>query len=95
MIDRSVTQIDMQLLLTAGMIGHLRAVSASMYRLYVAMKERSPDQITADEIALASNKKILDPGALSELLQKLECANTTIQSAFEKQVKAAAVRHLF
>ncbi|KAF8485553.1 hypothetical protein F5888DRAFT_1911735, partial [Russula emetica] len=31
-----------------GLIGHLRSVSAPMYRLYVAMKEQSPDQITAD-----------------------------------------------
>jgi len=62
-----------------------------MYRLYVAMKERSSDEITEDEIAVASGKKILDPGALSEFLQKLESASMTIQKAFEKQVKTAAV----
>jgi hypothetical protein len=66
-----------------------------MYRLYVAMKERSPDEVTADEIAVASGKTILDPGALSDLLQKLESSNMTIQRAFEKQVKAAAVSPLF
>jgi hypothetical protein len=40
-------------------------------------------------------KKILDPGALSNLLQKLESSNMTIQRAFEKQVKATAVSPLF
>jgi hypothetical protein len=66
-----------------------------MYRLYVTMKEQSPDQITADEIAIASGKKILDPGALSQFLQKLESTSTTIQRAFEKQVNAAAVSPFF
>jgi hypothetical protein len=66
-----------------------------MYRLYVAMKERSPDEVTTDEIAVALGKNILDPGALSDLLQKLESSNMTIQRAFEKQVKAAAVSPLF
>jgi hypothetical protein len=77
--------------LLAGLIGHLRSVSPPMYRLYVAMKERSSDQITADEISIAAGKKILDPGALSQFLQKLESTSTTIQKAFEKQVNAAAV----
>jgi hypothetical protein len=66
-----------------------------MYRLYLVMKERSPDQITADEIAVASGQEVLDPVALSGLLQKLESANTTIQRAFERQVNAAAVCSLF
>jgi hypothetical protein len=66
-----------------------------MYRLYVVMKERPPNEITADEIALASGKKILDPGALSEFLQKLESSSMTIQRAFEKQVKVAAVSLLY
>jgi hypothetical protein len=66
-----------------------------MYRLYAAMKERSPNDITADEIAVASGKRILDPGALSDFLQKLESTSMTIQRAFEKQVKDAAVSSLF
>lgn len=66
-----------------------------MYRLYAAMKERSPNEVTADEIAIASGKKILDSGALSDFLQKLESTSTTIQRAFEKQVKDAAVSPLF
>jgi hypothetical protein len=66
-----------------------------MYRLYAAMKERSPNEVTADEIAVASGKKILDPGTLSNFLQKLESTSMTIQRAFEKQVKDAAVSPLF
>jgi hypothetical protein len=66
-----------------------------MYRLYAAMKERSPNEVTADEIAVASGKKILDPGTLSDFLQKLESTSMTIQRAFEKQVKDAAVSPLF
>jgi len=66
-----------------------------MYRLYVAMKERTPDQISMEEIAVASGKTVLEPGSMSELLQKLESMNTTIQRAFEKQVITAAVSSLF
>ena len=66
-----------------------------MHRLYLAMKEHSPDQITVEAIAIASGKKVLDPGAMSEFLRKLESANTTIRSAFEKQVEAAAVSGTF
>jgi hypothetical protein len=32
-----------------------------MYRMYLAMKERSPEDITADDIAIASGKTVLDP----------------------------------
>jgi hypothetical protein len=66
-----------------------------MYRLYAALKERAPNEVTADEIAVASGKKILDPGALSDFLQKLESTSMTIQRAFDKQVKDAAVSPLF
>jgi hypothetical protein len=62
-----------------------------MYRLYMAMKERSSDEITENEIAVASGKKILDPGGMSDFLQTLESTSMTIQKAFEKQVKTAAV----
>jgi hypothetical protein len=61
-----------------GLISNLKAVSAPMYRLYLAMKERSPDQITMEEIAVASGNKVLDPGAVSEFLHKLESLNMTI-----------------
>jgi hypothetical protein len=66
-----------------------------MYRLYLAMKERSSDEITAKEIAVASGKEAIDPGAMADWLHKYESSNTTIQTAFEKQVEAAAVCCLF
>ncbi|KAF8222045.1 hypothetical protein L208DRAFT_1324604, partial [Tricholoma matsutake] len=69
---------------------NLKAVSAPMYHLYLAMKEQSPDQITMEEIAVASGNKVLDPGVVSEFLCKVESSNVTIQSAFKKQVKSAA-----
>ena len=78
-----------------GLISNLKAVSAPMYCLYLAMKERSPDQITLEEIAVASGNKVLDPGAVSEFLRKVESSNVTIRSAFEKQVESAAVSCLF
>jgi hypothetical protein len=77
------------------MINHLKATSTLMYRLYVVMKERPPEQITKDEITIASGQKILDPATASELLGKLESANENIRHAFEKQAEAAAVSHQF
>jgi ADP-ribose pyrophosphatase YjhB (NUDIX family) len=88
-------QSDVCLVLPAGLIGHLRAVSVPMYHLYIAMKEKSSDQITTDKIALASGKKILNLAELSGFLQKLESTHMTIQRAFEKQVNATVVSPLF
>ena len=74
-----------------GLTGNLKSASAPMYCLYLAMKDYPYDQITSEEIAVASGNKVLDPGAASEWLCKLECNNTDIQSAFRKQVEAPAV----
>ena len=93
--ELTVTQIGLGSLLFIGLISNLRSVSAPMHRLYLVMKECSPNQITAEAIAIASGKNILDPGAMSEFLRKLESANTTIRSAFEKQVEATAVSGIF
>ena len=60
-----------------------------MYRLYLVMKECSPAQITEEEIAVASGKKLLDPA--SDFLSKLESANGKIRHAFDRQVEAATV----
>lgn len=62
-----------------------------MYHLYMALKERSPDQITQKELDIASGRRILDPGEMSELLGTYEANSSTIQAAFQKQVDAAAV----
>jgi uncharacterized membrane protein len=48
-----------------------------------------------EEIAVALGNKVLDPGAVSEFLSKVESSNVTIRSAFEKQVESAAVSCLF
>ena len=53
-------------------------MSALMYHLYVVMKEQSLNEITTDKIVVTSGKNILDSGALSDLLQKLESINITI-----------------
>jgi hypothetical protein len=57
-----------------------------MYRPYLAMKERSPADITEDEIAVASGQ-----AKITELIGKLESGNQTIQQAFKKQQEAVAV----
>jgi hypothetical protein len=65
-----------------------------MHRLYMVLKQREHNQITTDEIAVASGKRSLDLGALSAFLQNLESANATLERAFEKQANAAAVSPL-
>jgi hypothetical protein len=62
-----------------------------MYRLYLTMKERSPDQITKEEILVASGQKVIDPGAVSQFIDQVESANQDIRRAFEKQVQVKAV----
>ena len=53
------------------------------------MKQHSPEQITLEEIVIASGKKVLDPS--SNFLSKIESSNENIWCAFEKQVEAATV----
>jgi hypothetical protein len=55
------------------------------------MQECSPLQITQEEIAVASGKKLLDPA--SDFISKLESANGNIQCAFDKQVEASTVSY--
>lgn len=62
-----------------------------MYRMYLALKDRSPEPVTPEEVLIASGKKVLDPAAMSELLGKYEMSSISIQAAFKKQVDAAAV----
>ena len=95
MVSQHAVPFDVHWQFPAGLIGHLKAVSPPMHRLYVAMREQSLDQIAVDEIAVASGKKNLDSQALSDLLPKVESTSMTIQRAFEKQVNAAAVSLYF
>ena len=55
------------------------------------MKERAPDQITTEEILVASGQQVIDPGAVSAFISQVESANKGIRHAFEKQAQAAAV----
>ena len=61
-----------------------------MHRMYLAMKERSPGEITPEVIAIGSGRTELDPVAMAEWLGKYEATATTIQTAFKKQLDAAA-----
>ena len=61
-----------------------------MHRIYLAMKERSPDEITPEVISIASGKTVLGPAAMSDFLGNYETTTTTIQAAFKKQLDAAA-----
>ena len=49
-----------------------------MHRMYLAMKERSPGEITPEVIAIASGRTKLDPVAMAEWLGKYEATATTI-----------------
>ena len=93
--ELTVTQISLGSLLFIGLISNLRSVSILMHCLYLAMKKCLPNQITAEVIAITLGKNVLDPGVMSKFLRKLESANTTIWSAFEKQVEATAVSGIF
>lgn len=61
-----------------------------MYRMYLAMKERSPEDITAEDIAIASGKTVLDPAAMMDWFAKYETTTSTIETAFRRQQDAAA-----
>ena len=78
-----------------GLIGNLKTTSTPMHRLYLTMKEHSPDQITMEEILVASGQKVIDPEAISQFIGQVESANQDIQRMFEKQVQVKAVcKHL-
>lgn len=59
--------------------------------MYLALKERSPEQVTSEEVLITSGKKLLNLESMLELLGKYEATSTSIQAAFKKQVDAAAV----
>lgn len=66
-----------------------------MHRLYLTMKNRAPDQITKEEISVASGQRIMDPAAVSAFICQVESANQDIRRAFEKQAQIAAVSEWF
>lgn len=54
------------------------------------MKEQLPEDIMADDIATASGKTVLDPAAMMDRSAKYETMTSTIQTAFRRQLDAAA-----
>jgi hypothetical protein len=79
-----------------GLIGNLKLALTLMFCLYLAMKERMPDNVTQEEIMIASGWKVLNPREASKFLDELESMNSNIWHAFEKQVETAAVcEHLY
>jgi hypothetical protein len=56
----------------------------AMYCLYEVLKGCSTPP-TDEELLIATGKKVLDPEAASEFLQKLENASNTIIQAFNQQ----------
>ncbi|KAI9432637.1 hypothetical protein F5148DRAFT_1295675 [Russula earlei] len=73
-----------------GLVGSLKLALTPMFCLYVAMKEHVPDDVTQEEIMIASGQKVLDPGESSKFLDELESMNSDIWHAFEKQAETAA-----
>ncbi len=79
-----------------GLISNLKTASSPMYSLYLTMKERSPDRITKEEILVASGQKVIDLGAIPELISRVGSANGDIWCAFEKQAQVTVVsEHLY
>jgi hypothetical protein len=77
--------------LNLGLTGNLKSSSPVMYRIYLAMKEQSFDEITPEVVSIASGKTVLDPAAMAAWLCKFEETSTTIQYAFKKQLEVSAV----
>ena len=67
-----------------------------MFKLFSVLKDRSGDQqATAEELEIASGKKMLDPEKAKEWFSNLEAASQNIHQAFQKQAEVAAVRQFF
>ena len=64
-----------------------------MFKLFSVLKDRSGDQqATAEELEIASGKKMLDPEKAKEWFSNLDAASQNIHQAFQKQAEVAAVR---
>jgi hypothetical protein len=61
-----------------------------MYRLYCVLKDHE-EPPTADEIAVASGNKVVDPDLQAEWLKKLETSSDSLHKAFAAQEAQAAV----
>jgi hypothetical protein len=87
----SAFQVSFDSQMPPGFVGNFKSASTLMFCLYLAMEEHASDNITQEEIMIASGQKVLDPGEASKFLDELESMNGNIQHAFEKQAETAAV----
>lgn len=72
-----------------GLIGHLKNFP-HMYELLDILNSRESPP-TADEIAVAEGRKVLDPKAAADWLLKLEKASNRLTDMFKRQLNQAAV----
>lgn len=63
-----------------------------MYRLYVVLKDQG-EPPTADEIAIASGRQVLDPTKAAAYLDQLKKASTTIVDLFHHQAEETKARN--
>ena len=75
------------------LVNNLKSVTP-IYNLYCILKDRD-EPLTPDEIAVASEKKVLDGQAKAEHLKILEMSMENIKKAFEDQKAHAAVSNQF
>jgi len=62
-----------------------------MHQFFHILKERPSHQLTEDEIAIASGKKVLDTAQTKDFIKNLEAVSENIREAFGKQANNAAV----
>ncbi|KAH9015437.1 hypothetical protein EDB83DRAFT_2203680, partial [Lactarius deliciosus] len=72
-----------------GLINHLKSHFPSMFQLYCILKDQA-ELPTAEEVAVASGKQVLDTTSEAEYLKKLEEASVDIRKAFAAQAAQAA-----
>ncbi|KAF8817293.1 hypothetical protein BYT27DRAFT_7074946, partial [Phlegmacium glaucopus] len=78
------------------LVTHLKQNFPLMFKLFSVLKDRSSDQqATAEELDIASGKKILDPEKAKAWFTNFEAASQNIHQAFQKQAEVAAVSLFF
>ena len=81
-----------KLTLIVALVTHLKQEFPLMFKLFSVLKDQSSDQpLTAEELDIASRKKMLDPEKVKAWFTNLEVVSQNIHQAFQKQAKAAVV----
>ena len=85
-----------KLTLIVALVTHLKQEFLLMFKLFSVLKDRSSNQPpTAEELDIASGKKMLDPEKAKAWFTNLEAASQNIHQAFQKQAEVAAVSQVF